>query len=78
LSSSSILRCSWILKRLGIMAIAPGNYFSPLQLYTNDATGHDIRREVKKEEEEKENSLLSGHDMKGKKQHTTKEVKLGL
>ncbi|NET80088.1 MAG: hypothetical protein F6K60_30620, partial [Okeania sp. SIO1F9] len=42
LSSSSILRCSWILKRLGIMAIAPGNYFSPLQLYTNDATGHDI------------------------------------
>ncbi|WP_287280044.1 MULTISPECIES: hypothetical protein, partial [unclassified Okeania] len=43
LSSSSILRCSWILKRLGIMAIAPGNYFSPLQLYTNDATGHDIK-----------------------------------
>ncbi|NEP04669.1 MAG: hypothetical protein F6K34_07405, partial [Okeania sp. SIO4D6] len=42
LSSSSILRCSWILKRLGIMAIAPGNYFSPLQLYTNDATGHDM------------------------------------
>ena len=25
------------------MAIAPGNYFSPLLLYTNDATGHDIK-----------------------------------
>ena len=24
------------------MAIAPGNYFSPLLLYTNDTTGHDI------------------------------------
>ena len=31
-SSSSTLRCSWILKRLGIIAIAPGNYFSPLLL----------------------------------------------
>ncbi|MDE5109658.1 MAG: hypothetical protein O4808_22215 [Trichodesmium sp. St17_bin3_1_1] len=43
------LRCSLILKRLGIMAfavvlrsnIAPGNYFSPLLLYTNDATRHE-------------------------------------
>ena len=35
------------------MAIAPGNYFSPLLLYTNDATGHDINQKTGQKQSQK-------------------------